>query len=162
MAIMGFELEEIARLLALVDENDLEEMILEEEARYLRIRGASYSPKKQRVSTALAPAIAPPTPAPRPQPKTPTPALPAPPKVVDGTPLLSPMVGTFYRANQPGAPPLVEVGQRVTTGETIGLIEAMKVFSEVPSEVSGVVVAFPAPDGKLVQAGDTIVVIKTD
>lgn len=162
MAILGFELEEIARLLALVDANDLEEMVLEEDSRLLRIRGASYSPKKRRIVSADAPASAPAPLTVRPLPKPSAGALPAPPKPPEGTPLLSPMVGTFYRSNQPGAPPLVEVGQRVAAGEAIGLIEAMKVFSEVPCEVSGVVVAFPAADGKMVQAGDPIVIIKQD
>jgi len=158
MAILGFELEEIARLLTLVDANDLEEIILEEEERYLRIRGASYTSKKQAVATVAVPASVPQTPAPRPLHRTAVIALP--PKAPEGDPLLSPMVGTFYRSSQPGTPALVEVGQHVSVGQPIGLIEAMKVFSEVLAEVSGMVVAFPAPDGKLVQAGDTLVIIK--
>ncbi len=162
MAILGFEIEEIARLLTLVDTNDLEEMILEEDERYLRIRGASYTSKKKAVSVSAVPVPPSPIAPPRLPTKKLTVALPPPAVEEQGVPLRSPMVGTFYRSNQPGAPPLVEVGQHVTLGQTLGLIEAMKVFSELPSEVAGTIVSFPAKDGKMVQSGDVIVVVKPD
>lgn len=71
------------------------------------------------------------------------------------------VVGTFYRCPSPDSPPYVEVGDMVEVGQTVGLIEAMKVFSEVPCEVAGRVVAVPAENGKLVQQGDVLVVIDT-
>lgn len=73
----------------------------------------------------------------------------------------SPMTGVFYRTPAPDQPHYVEVGDEIEVGQTIGLIEAMKVFSEVPSEVSGIVVDIPAPSGKLVQSGDVLVVVDT-
>ena len=73
----------------------------------------------------------------------------------------SPMTGVFYRTPAPDEPSYVEVGDEIEEGQTIGLIEAMKVFSEVPSEVSGRVVDIPAAGGKLVQAGDVLVVVDT-
>jgi len=72
----------------------------------------------------------------------------------------APMIGVFYRAASPDSPPLVEVGDTIEVGQTIGLIEAMKVFSEIPSEVAGVVVEIPAENGKLVQQGETLVTVR--
>jgi acetyl-CoA carboxylase biotin carboxyl carrier protein len=74
----------------------------------------------------------------------------------------SPMIGVFYRSPSPDAPAFIEVGETIEVGQTIGLIEAMKVFSEIPSEVGGVVVEIPAQNGKLVQAGETIVVVRVE
>jgi len=162
MAILGFELDEIARLIALVEEGDLDEIILEEEGRKLRIRG----PRAQRpVATQTAPATT--------SIVTQAPALPppprraatenAPPAAEEGTiALVSPMVGVFYRAGKPGDPPLIEIGQRITVDQPTGLIEAMKIFSEIPAEHGGVVVAIPAKDGALVQAGMPLVIVKQD
>ena len=73
----------------------------------------------------------------------------------------SPMVGVFYRSPSPDAPSFVEVGDEVEVGQTVGLIEAMKVFSEILSEVAGVVVEMPGHDGKLAHQGDPLVRIRT-
>lgn len=81
-------------------------------------------------------------------------------KLAVGTPVPAPIMGVYYRSPSPGEPPFVEVGDKVSAGDPIGTIEAMKVFSEVVSEVSGVVVAIPAENGKLVHAGDSLVVIE--
>ncbi len=161
MAILGFELEEIARLIALVEESDLDEIILEEEGRKLRIRG----PRPQRQAVPQAPtaaAYAAQMPALPPPPRRPA-AEAAPSQAEEGTvALVSPMVGIFYRAGKPGDPPLIEVGQRIAVDQPIGLIEAMKIFSEIPAEHAGVVVAIPAVDGALIQAGMPIVIVKQD
>jgi len=77
-----------------------------------------------------------------------------------GTPIEAPVMGVFYRAAAPGEPPLVEVGDTVETGQPVGLIEAMKVFSEVLSETAGVVRAIPARNGALVQPGDVLLLIE--
>lgn len=72
----------------------------------------------------------------------------------------APMVGVFYKAQSPDTPPFVEVGDVIEIGQTIGLIEAMKVFSEIPSEIAGEVVEIPAENGKLVQQGQPLIVIR--
>ncbi|MEY3602501.1 MAG: hypothetical protein RL169_1745 [Armatimonadota bacterium] len=77
-----------------------------------------------------------------------------------GTPVIAPIMGVYYRSPSPGEPPFVELGDHVSAGDPIGSIEAMKVFSEVISEVSGVVVAIPAENGKLVHAGDSLIVVE--
>lgn len=73
----------------------------------------------------------------------------------------SPMVGVFYRCPSPDSPPYVEVGDEVELGQTIGLIEAMKVFSEVPCEAAGRIVSLPVESAHLVHHGDTLAVIDT-
>ena len=78
----------------------------------------------------------------------------------DHLPLVSPMVGVFYRSGKPGDPPLVEIGQVVAKDQPIGIIEAMKIFSEIPAEHSGIVVAVPAEDGQLVEAGTPLVILR--
>lgn len=71
----------------------------------------------------------------------------------------SPMVGVFYRSPSPDSPPYAEVGDYVELGQAIGMIEAMKVFSDVPAEAAGRIVSLPVESGKLVQEGDVLVVI---
>lgn len=72
----------------------------------------------------------------------------------------SPMVGVFYRAQSPDTPPFVETGDVIEIGQTIGLIEAMKVFSEIPSEIAGEVVDIPVENGKLVQQGQPLIIVR--
>lgn len=81
-------------------------------------------------------------------------------KKIAGTPVRAPIMGVYYRSPSPGEPAFVEVGDQVAIGDPIGTIEAMKVFSEVISEVAGVIVAIPAENGKLVHSGDSLVVIE--
>jgi acetyl-CoA carboxylase biotin carboxyl carrier protein len=77
-----------------------------------------------------------------------------------GTPVTSPMMGIFYAAPSVGAPPFVQVGDVVTAGQIIGLIEAMKVFNEIPATVSGTVTKIQAGNGDLVQPGDPLIYIR--
>lgn len=70
--------------------------------------------------------------------------------------LKSPMVGTFYRAPSPGAPPFVEVGQSVTKGQTLCIIEAMKLLNEIESDASGVVKAILVENGQPVEYGQPL------
>ena len=70
------------------------------------------------------------------------------------------MVGVYYRSPSPDDPPFVSVGDHIKVGQPIGLIEAMKVYSELPSEVAGRVVEIAAQNGKLVQQGQAILFVE--
>ena len=72
----------------------------------------------------------------------------------------SPMVGTFYRASQPGALPFVEVGQAVKPDSIVGIIEVMKLMNSIPAEVHGTVAQILISDAALVEAGQPIIVIR--
>ncbi len=72
----------------------------------------------------------------------------------------SPLIGVFYRAAAPDAPPFVELGDLVSEGQTVCIVEAMKVFNEIKAEWRGRVVAIPVSTGALVQAGDPLVVLE--
>ena len=150
MAILGFELEEILRVLALVEAQELERFVWKDEERSIRIvRQRSPQSKGSAIATI-----------PEGQPLFPTA-----PRLVrrkkkqetsfmeplsnpDEIRITAPMVGTFYRSEKSGSPPIIEVGQMITKGMPIGIIEAMKIYSEIPSEVEGIVVSIPARDGR--------------
>jgi len=72
----------------------------------------------------------------------------------------SPMVGTFYRCPNPDSPPFVEVGAKVTAGQTLCIVEAMKLMNEIEAEVSGTIVAILAEDTKPVQFGQDLFKIR--
>ncbi len=72
----------------------------------------------------------------------------------------SPMVGTFYRASSPGAQPLAEVGQVVKEGESICIIEAMKIMNEIEADKSGTIVRVMAENGQAVEFGQPLFVIE--
>ena len=91
---------------------------------------------------------------------TPTRAAVAPAATPALTPLPSPMVGVFYHAPSPGEPNFVEIGDRVERGQTIGMIEAMKVFNEITAEASGVVAEIPVGNGQLVETGMPLMLLK--
>ena len=69
---------------------------------------------------------------------------------------MRPLVGTFYRASAPDAPAFVQPGDRVKKGQTIGLIEAMKMISEIPSPCDCIIQQVVAEDGQLVGFGDAL------
>jgi acetyl-CoA carboxylase biotin carboxyl carrier protein len=71
----------------------------------------------------------------------------------------APMVGTFYSSSNPEAPPFVKVGQKVKAGETIGIIEAMKMFNQIESDVSGTVLAVLVENGQPVEFDEPMFVI---
>ncbi len=92
-------------------------------------------------------------------------AMPAPapidavPAEPEGHALKAPMVGTFYRSGSPGAPPFVEIGQSVKQGETLCIIEAMKLMNEIEADATGVVKAILVENGQPVEYGQTLLVI---
>lgn len=77
-----------------------------------------------------------------------------------GNVLESPMVGTFYRSSSPQGKPFVEIGQSVSAGDTLCIIEAMKIMNQIEAETSGTVRAVLVDDGQPVEYGDPLIVIE--
>lgn len=153
-------LDDIKQLLELVREHDLAEFELEQDGVKMRVRKAGQD---VIVSHAAAPVVHQPAPAPVAMP-APASALPAAPAAVDeGTPLAvikAPIVGTLYRAAEPGARPFAEVGTLVKKGQVLCVIEAMKLMNEIESDVDGEVVGVYVDNGQPVQFGDRIFTIR--
>ena len=141
-----FEIERIRRLVELMKEHDLSEVDLRESRQRIRIcRGPKEAPLRAPAAAPSAAVYAPP-PA----------ALPAAGKTAaadaPGIVLIkSPMVGTFYARPNPKAQPYVKVGDRVDTTSVVCIIEAMKVFNEIPAEVRGTIAAVLCEDGEAVE-----------
>ena len=79
---------------------------------------------------------------------------------VEGHVIKSPMVGTFYRASSPGAKPFVDVGSQVKEGETICIVEAMKILNEIEADKSGTIVRVLGENGQAVEYGQPLFVIE--
>lgn len=79
---------------------------------------------------------------------------------VEGEVITSPMVGTFYKSSAPGNPPFVSEGQSVSSGETLCIIEAMKLMNEVKAHKNCTIVKILVEDGELVKKGDKLFLIK--
>lgn len=75
-------------------------------------------------------------------------------------PITAPLLGTFYVAPEPGAPPFVKVGQQITEDTTVGLIEVMKVFNSVRATVKGTIVELVVQNGQFVEFGQTLFIVK--
>ena len=140
-----FELDRIRRLIELMKEHDLSEIDLREARHRIRIcRGPREAPRAVNYN---------PPPAPAAPPQGAAAAKPAGP-AADGPNIAlikSPMVGTFYSRPNPKAEAYVKVGSKVDTSSTVCIIEAMKVFNEIPAEVRGTIVAILVDDGEAVE-----------
>lgn len=151
------DLRKIKKLIDLLEESNLTE---------IEIREGEESVRLSRASAAAAPAVyAAPAPAPAAQPAAPaeanTAAKPAAKagSLPEGHVLRSPMVGTFYASSSPDKPPFVTVGQTVKAGDTLAIIEAMKMFNPIEAEVAGTVTAILAKDGQPVEFDEPLFVI---
>ncbi|MFT3992123.1 MAG: acetyl-CoA carboxylase biotin carboxyl carrier protein [Luteolibacter sp.] len=159
------ELQEIRRIVELMNEHGLTHFDLTKKDFHLKLKkgpdfeeiGAILS-KLPTVSAAPAPAYAPAPVAAAPA-AAGAPAAPAAP-AQEGTEITSPMVGTFYRKPAPDAPNFADVGSTVSEGQTLCIIEAMKVMNEIKAEKSGTICAVVAQDGTPVQFGDILFRIK--
>ena len=156
------EFEDIERILELVRQHDLAEFEVESGGMKLRVRKASaaFALPPSAPQPAGAPPVSTETVAP---PALPIPSLP--PAVEDEAVELavvkSPIVGTFYRSPEPGAPSFVEIGQRVKKDQVLCIIEAMKLMNEITSEYDGEIVSAYVENGKPVQYGERLFAIKT-
>jgi len=140
----------IRELAALLDETGLTEIEIEQDK--IRVRVARSAAAPAPVTVPLPSGRSEPAPAPKP-PTAPDPASHA------GA-VLSPMVGTAYCAPEPGAKPFVEVGERVTEGQTVLIIEAMKTMNQIPAPHAGTVIRVMVEDGHPVEYGDPLMIIE--
>jgi len=147
-------LEELRRVVKLMKDNDLSVFVFENEGFRIKLeRGAAQAVQAGvPPPAAAAPAAAPASAA---APSAPTPA-PAP----VGEEITSPMVGTFYRSPAPDAPPFVSEGDTVKPGQTVCIIEAMKVMNEIKAEKGGVIAALLVEDASPVQFGQGLFRLK--
>lgn len=151
------------RLATLVAENRLAELTVEDGGLRITIKGADEA-AATAVSVPMHPHLMPASQVPF---YSETAVTQAPRPVSTGTApasnriaLESPMMGVFYRSPSPGDPPFVNVGDIIQVGQTVGLIEAMKVYSELPSEISGRIVEMLGEDGKLVKQGQPLLYVE--
>jgi acetyl-CoA carboxylase biotin carboxyl carrier protein len=152
------DLRKLKTLIDLVENSGIAELEIQEGEERVRITRA-LSPKQQAAmlqATTAAP-MAPPPVAP-PAGATPAPAE-LPPAEPEGHLVKSPMVGTFYRSASPGGKAFVEVGDTVQAGDTLCIIEAMKLMNEIESDQSGVVKEILVENGQPVEFGQPMVVI---
>jgi len=157
-------LDEIKQILDMMREHELSEFELEREGVTLRLR-KSTAPQQWPAAMPPLPAMAYPAPAVA-APAPVAPAAEAPPVLtaanedIDLAIVKSPIVGTFYRAGEPGAKPFAEVGQTVRKGQVICIIEAMKLMNEINADCDGDVVKVYVENGHAVQYGERLFAIK--
>ena len=157
-------LDEVKQILELVKEHDLSEFELEHEGLKIRVRKDARGRFVPEV--AVIPHHAPPAAlpagghAPAPVHVAPAAAVVPPDESADFAIVKSPIVGTFYRSAEPGAPSFVEVGARVKKGQVLCIIEAMKLMNEIESEYDGEVAKVYVENGQPVQYGERLFAIK--
>ncbi|MEZ8580085.1 acetyl-CoA carboxylase biotin carboxyl carrier protein [Vibrio splendidus] len=148
------DIRKIKKLIELVEESGISELEISEGEESVRIsRNSPVSAAPIQYAAAPAPVAAAPA-------SAPVAAEAAAPAVPAGHQVLSPMVGTFYGAPSPDAKPFVKVGQSVTAGETLCIVEAMKMMNQIEADKSGVVTAILVEDGQPVEFDQALVIIE--
>ena len=141
----------IEEMLQLMESRGLVELELEHQGMRLRLKKATQSPGPQLVEYVTG----------MPQPAASTaPSKPAAEESSRRVVVKSPMVGTFYRAPAPDAPPFIEVGQEIDVGQVLCIIEAMKLMNEIKSEVAGRIVEMLVENGDPVEFGQPLFAIE--
>jgi acetyl-CoA carboxylase biotin carboxyl carrier protein len=149
------DIRKVKKLIELLDESGIAEIEIKEGEESVRISryaaGAPAAPAVMAAPVAVAAPMA-------------MPAEAAAPVAVaevedDGYSVAAPMVGTFYASASPGAAPYVQVGDRVNEGDTLCIIEAMKMMNQIEADVSGVIKSIRVQNGEAVEYGQTLVVI---
>ena len=149
----AMDLNEIKRLIQLVQKSGIGELEVSEGERTIRITAAPSAPA---VSYAAAPAQSAPAPAPV---QAAAPLAPAPNADAHLVTIVSPMVGTFYRAPAPDADPYIELNSQVDLGQTVCIVEAMKLMNEIESEVRGRIVRILVDNGQPVEYGQSLFLV---
>ncbi len=150
------DIRKVKKLIELLDESGVAEIEIKEGEESVRIsRQSQFSQPMMAPPAAYTPPAAPaaaPTPAA-------APVAEAAAETIEGHAIKSPMVGTFYRAASPGATPFVEVGQTVNAGDTLCIIEAMKLLNQIEADKSGKVKAILVENGQPVEYDQPLFII---
>ena len=155
---MQLDHNQLRELIALLGESDIQELKLEGDDFRLELRRNLPASQPQVVMQAAPAAMPAPVAA---APATPSVAPPAAPAVrSDLVEITAPMVATFYRSPAPGEDPFVELGTRISSGQTVCILEAMKLMNELESEVSGEVVEILVENGTPVEFGQVLMRVK--
>lgn len=159
---MAMDIRKIKKLIELLEESNLAELEIREGEETVRL---SRWPKNLPVAAAApAPIAIQAAPAAQPMPAAAPAAPPASGKPAEpqfeGQVVRSPMVGTYYAASAPGAAPFIKVGQQIKVGDTLGIIEAMKMFNPIESEVTGTIVKILVENGQPVEFDEPLVVVQ--
>lgn len=147
------DLRKLKKLIDLVQESGISELEVTEGEEKVRIVKHVHGPANPTYMVASHPHS---YPAPAPAAPAPEPAAPAEP---EGHMVKAPMVGTFYRSGSPGAPSFAEVGQAVKEGDTLCIIEAMKLMNEIESDATGTIKAIYVENGQPVEYGQPLFLI---
>ncbi|RZL53722.1 MAG: acetyl-CoA carboxylase biotin carboxyl carrier protein [Variovorax sp.] len=147
------DLRKLKTLIDLVSESNISELEITETEGKVRIVKGGVAAPVQYVQTMAAPAAAPLA-----GPAAAEPAAAAP--AATGHVVKSPMVGTFYRSSSPGAAAFVEIGSQVKEGDTVCIIEAMKILNEIEADKSGTITQILSDNGQAVEYGQPLFVIE--
>ena len=151
------DLRKLKTLIDLVSESNISELeITETEGKVRIVKGGTAAPV-QYVQTLATPAAAPAIGA---APAATSPAAAPAEAAASGHAVKSPMVGTFYRSSSPGAPAFVEIGSQVKEGDTVCIIEAMKILNEIEADKAGTVTQILVENGQAVEYGEPLFKIK--
>lgn len=155
------DIKQIQELVKLINKTNIGEITIEEEGTKITIK--QKKDPVQHVTATVAPPMmaapaAVPAPAPAAAPAAPASAAPAP-KADNLVTIKSPMIGTFYRQSGPGKPIFVNVGDEVAPGKVVCIIEAMKLFNEIESEVSGKIVKVLVDDASPVEYDQPLFIV---
>ncbi len=150
------DIRKVKKLIELLEESGVAEIEINEGEESVRISRYSSNP-----TVAMAAAAPPPLSVAVPEaPAAPVVDQPAEKRVPEGHIVSSPMVGTFYRAPSPGARPVVEVGQQVSEGDTLCIIEAMKMLNQIEADKAGTIAAIMVDNSEPVEYGQVLFVIE--
>ncbi len=153
------DIRKVKKLIELLEESGLSELEIHEGEESVRIsRYGPAAPPGVSVEHVAAPSV--PAPPGRQASSIAAASDPAEPVVPDGHVVTSPIVGTFYCAASPGAPPFAEVGQAVNVGDTLCIIEAMKILNQIEADRAGVIAAVLVEDAQPVEYGERLFVIE--
>ncbi|MCG8667860.1 MAG: acetyl-CoA carboxylase biotin carboxyl carrier protein [Pseudomonadales bacterium] len=155
------DIRKVKKLIELLEESGIDEIEIKEGEESVRISRNSHSVAAQPIAyQAPAPAPQPAAPAPAPAPQAAAPAAPeASEDEPEGSKLLSPMVGTFYRSPSPDAKSFVEVGQSVKAGDTLCIVEAMKMMNQIEADRSGTIRAILVENAEPVEFDQPLFII---